>query len=255
VIRYEIYYINTKKGKNMNFFTKSKKTITFFPTNKNAEISIDPPSQAKDHLSEEYKRLPYKVNKTFLYLHPNLRNTNLTAKACIPVLDAFTAGYMVTLPCDITATTNAEYNHRMIWEVDWEVLGTHGNVQIGDIKVPYGFEMNPYKFETKWVIKTPPGYSVLITHPLNRFDLPFITMSAVVDSDTYNILPINLPFFLKYPIYSRASINSFISYSFLVVISALLSLDCTADHFQSLGLVPSGNVIDLSSKITVIGYQ
>jgi hypothetical protein len=174
-----------------------KKTITFFPTNKNAEVSIDPPSPAKDHLTEEYKRLPFKVNKTFLSLQPNLKGTNLTAKACIPVLDAFTAGYMVTLPCDITVTTSPEYNHRLFWEVDWEAIGSHSNLQIGDMGVPYGFEIDPYKFETKWVIKTPPGYSVLITHPLNRFDLPFITLSGVVDSDSYNILPVNLPFFLK----------------------------------------------------------
>ncbi len=181
----------------MNFFTKSKKTIKFSPTNKNAEISIDAPSPSKNHLSDEYKRLPYKINKTFLSLQPNLTNTNLSAKACVPILDAFTAGYMVTLPCDITATTNPEYNHRLIWEVDWNVITVHGSVQLGDMSVPYGFEIDPYKFETKWIIKTPPGYSVLITHPLNRFDLPFITMSAVVDSDTYNILPVNLPFFLK----------------------------------------------------------
>ncbi len=32
----------------------------------NAEVSIDPPSPAKNHLTEEYKRLPLKVNKTFL---------------------------------------------------------------------------------------------------------------------------------------------------------------------------------------------
>lgn len=180
----------------MGYFKKSK-TIEFFPVNQTAEISIDPPSPAKDHLTEEYKRLPYKINKTFLSLQPNLKNTNLTAKACIPMFDAFTTGYMVTLPCDITFTNNLEYNHRMFWEVDWTVITTHGSVQIGDMKYPYGYEMDPYKFETKWGIKTPPGYSILITHPLNRFDLPFITMSGVVDSDSYNILPVNLPFFLR----------------------------------------------------------
>jgi hypothetical protein len=62
---------------------------------------------------------------------------------------------------------------------------------------PIGYERNPYKFENKWVMETPPGYSCLITHPLNRFDLPFFTMSGIVDTDQYNFLPVNLPFFLK----------------------------------------------------------
>jgi hypothetical protein len=44
--------------------------------------------------------------------------------------------------------------------------------------------------------QTPPGYSSLITHPLNRHDLPFITLSGLVDTDM-TMARGNLPFFLK----------------------------------------------------------
>jgi hypothetical protein len=45
-------------------------------------------------------------------------------------------------------------------------------------------------------MKAPRGYSILITHPLNRFDLPFTTTSGIIDSDGW-VPPGNIPFFLQ----------------------------------------------------------
>ncbi len=41
------------------------------------------------------------------------------------------------------------------------------------------------KFHNLWTIEAPEGYSVLFTHPLNRFDLPFTTITGLVDCDRY----------------------------------------------------------------------
>jgi hypothetical protein len=49
------------------------------------------------------------------------------------------------------------------------------------------------KFNNFWTIKTPPGYSLLFTHPLNRIDLPFTTISGMVDTDTFPDNLINFP--------------------------------------------------------------
>jgi hypothetical protein len=116
-------------------------------------------------------------------------------KACIPVFDALTSGYMVTLPCDVIAVDSNEFGNRLIWSPDWSVASTHLAEQVGEL-VPAGYEKAPYKWHTEWQIKTPKGYSLLITHPLYSFETPFITMSAVVDTDTYDI-PLNLPFILR----------------------------------------------------------
>jgi hypothetical protein len=62
--------------------------------------------------------------------------------------------------------------------------------------LPEGYDRDALKWSVPWSIKTPPGYSLLFTHPLNRFDLPFYTMSGIVDTDTYEI-PVNLPFVIK----------------------------------------------------------
>lgn len=173
------------------------KIIEFLPFTEMADCIMDPPTPAKTHIPEEYKRLPYKIDKTYLHKHPNWKNSNLTVKACVPVLDAFMSGYIITSLCDLVVSKNTDYEHRIYWDVDWIPVKTHSQSQYGDMSYPAGYEPDPFKFETQWIIKTPPGYSVLITHPLNRFDLPFITMSGVVDSDSYGMLPVNLPFFLK----------------------------------------------------------
>ena len=39
----------------------------------------------------------------------------------------------------------------------------------------------------------PPGYSLLITHPVNRHDLPFTTLTGLVDTDRYKDNFINFP--------------------------------------------------------------
>src|SRR5690606_739326 len=41
------------------------------------------------------------------------------------------------------------------------------------------------KFISFWTIEAPPGYSLLFTHPFNRPDLPFVTLTGLVDCDRY----------------------------------------------------------------------
>ena len=49
------------------------------------------------------------------------------------------------------------------------------------------------KFNNFWTIETPPGYSLLVTHPVNRYDLPFTTLTGLVDTDLYKDDFINFP--------------------------------------------------------------
>ena len=42
------------------------------------------------------------------------------------------------------------------------------------------------KFHNLWTIEAPQGYSLLFTHPANRFDLPFTTLTGLVDCDLYH---------------------------------------------------------------------
>ena len=49
------------------------------------------------------------------------------------------------------------------------------------------------KFNNFWTIEAPPGYSLLFTHPVNRTDLPFTTLTGLVDCDTFHDTPPNFP--------------------------------------------------------------
>jgi hypothetical protein len=49
------------------------------------------------------------------------------------------------------------------------------------------------KFINFWTIELPPGYSLFITHPVNRQDLPFQTLTGLVDADRYKENFIHFP--------------------------------------------------------------
>ena len=49
------------------------------------------------------------------------------------------------------------------------------------------------KFNNFWTIEAPPGYSLLFTHPINRSDLPFTTLTGLVDCDTFHRSPVHFP--------------------------------------------------------------
>lgn len=114
-----------------------------------------------------------------------------TVKACSPFRDALCAGYMIRLPQAIRVMTEG---HRVTftWRTPKQgfTIETHAPGQVKGSAWP-----NPsvFKFTVPWAVKLPEGYSALFTHPLNRYDLPFLTCSGVVDSDNYNS-PVNLPF-------------------------------------------------------------
>lgn len=177
------------------------KKITFIPDSLRAEELFDPPAPASKKVPEWYKTL----NK---YVFPDVKfsrypgpesgpdDTNLTAKACKPLLDTFTTGYIITLPTDVAVVDPNIYGARMMWDSNTNMIDTHAKPQLGNLNVPPEFEEGPYKWNFHWAIRAPKGYSLLYTHPLNRPDLPFQTFSGIVDSDEYPV-PVNLPFLMK----------------------------------------------------------
>src|SRR5262249_47575076 len=49
------------------------------------------------------------------------------------------------------------------------------------------------KFINFWTVELPPGYSLFVTHPVNRQDLPFHTLTGLVDADRYKDNFIHFP--------------------------------------------------------------
>jgi hypothetical protein len=174
------------------------KKIKFIAKDRLTEEIIDPPKPAQKNLPDWYKKLPiYTDNNIKFHLNYFLQN-NLTSKNCIPVFDSISAGYILEFPCDVhfvDKDSNIK-NHTVLWDVDWEVISSHSEDQVGDIGIPDNFDKNAWKLRGNWRIQTPKGYSILYTHPFYRYDLPFISATGIVDSDIYDT-EMNIPFFLK----------------------------------------------------------
>lgn len=175
--------------------------IKFIPTMDNNNGNLLEPIPA-------IKSLPhwYKAKKTF-YDNPEFyssekfeaspnRNKNVTIKWCNPFGDALGSGYFILLENDVQVTQSNGTPEFVWFRGGDNFIGKHDKEQISPELIPKGYSQEPWKFINFWGIKTPPGYSTLFTHPMNRTELPFLTLSGVVDTDDYNF-PVNFPFIIK----------------------------------------------------------
>jgi hypothetical protein len=120
-----------------------------------------------------------------------------TVKRCPPFLDAMTAGFLIPLFCDVRVKDGA-----FSWDADLPAggsvayarspLGFHDPAQVAGTPL-HDADQFVVKFHNLWTIETPPGYALLITHPANRFDLPFRTLTGLVDCDRYHDVWIHFP--------------------------------------------------------------
>lgn len=152
---------------------------------------------AEDFIPEWYRNSPPKIkNANTELMINNPMNLTSTYKKCTPFLDALSSGYIVALSADIEVVIDDNEVPRIIWRTGRNIVASH-DVQQWD-GLPYPSDCFPFVFiwNNQFSINTPAGYSLLFTQPLNRFDLPFESISGIVDADLYN-LAIGFPFFIK----------------------------------------------------------
>jgi hypothetical protein len=121
--------------------------------------------------------------------NPLIGAQDQTVKRCPPFIDAMTAGFLIPLPCDVKVE-----NGTLSWDMDLPVssanaytrspLSLHHESQIAGTPFHEAGRM-AVKFHNYWTIEAPEGYSILFTHPVNRQDLPFTTLTGMVDCDRY----------------------------------------------------------------------
>lgn len=171
------------------------KKVLFLASLKNVEWFGKTWRPASELIPEWYKKKsPYTENENSFGLKEY--GPNLTVKRCIPFLDAMSHGYVIELQEDISISTLSASTPPMArWRSGNSVVTSHVESQTSGMPIPSGMSKFILKWENNWVIKTPPGYSTFFAHPVNRFDLPFITISGVVDTDKYP-LPVTFPFFI-----------------------------------------------------------
>jgi hypothetical protein len=173
------------------------KKIEFICSDIEIDKIVDPPKPSKFFIPEWYKKSSSYVTDDNSPIHYDGK-VNHTFKKCIPILDSMTSGYMFGLPSDVYALNPEKYSKiRLSWGgFPIEIISSkHAPEQLKKYPTTGNFQ-ELFRWKFWWQIKTPPGYSCLFLHPLHRNDLPFITMSGIVDTDTYNA-PIEFPFFLN----------------------------------------------------------
>ena len=174
-------------------------------------FNIPSPIPASDLIPEWWKQGEAFISKTDLSLNVLDKEDRAAGmKSCIPFLDGITSGYLLLTWADIEITENhnevvkwqyVEKNENGMWKetesnINWDMVGERTGAIGHSMPRPAGYAINHLTWNSKWGIKVPKGWSVLITHPLSRFELPFITSSAIMDSDRFSSHG-SIPFFIK----------------------------------------------------------
>jgi hypothetical protein len=122
----------------------------------------------------------------------------------MPFLDSLTSGYTQELVCDVEIINHGENSETgddflsYKWAGQFKPLSTRAEDTRSRNVFPEfrGYHQAEFHWNSFWEPKTPSGYSTLYSHPANRFDLPFITMSGIIDTDSWPITG-PVPFLIK----------------------------------------------------------
>jgi hypothetical protein len=102
-------------------------------------------------------------------------------KYCNTFLDSFTTGYYIPLVADI-AVKQTDNGPIISWsDPQLQIVSERNRADNPTLPTPIGCSSNHFVWQTQHVFEIPKGYSALLTHPLNRHDLPFVTLSGIVD--------------------------------------------------------------------------
>lgn len=119
-----------------------------------------------------------------------------TWKACPAMYDVLTTGYVYKTPCDIEFYLNEK------GVIAAKVLDPkysdfiQNRDKMPQFEGPLGYHDTHFAWYPDWAVEVPEGYSVLYSQPYDRYDLPFLTTSGIIDNDKVK-LPGTMPFFIS----------------------------------------------------------
>jgi hypothetical protein len=118
-----------------------------------------------------------------------------TWKACPAIYDVMGTGYVYKTPCDIEFYLDNFGNiaAKILDEKYKDFLQVRS--EMPQFVSPMGYHKNHFAWWADWAVELPKGYSALYSQPFNRFDLPFLTTSGIIDNDKVH-LPGTMPFFI-----------------------------------------------------------
>jgi len=168
------------------------RVIEFISTSKEKDYE-EGPRPSSTFIPDWFKNLKVpKLGESVVGQEGKIQNLNV--KSCLPFLDGLSAGYMISTPVEILVR-ETDGNMDLRYAGKEEIVGRRDSKSIPRSNEYWDVD---FVWKVNWLPRTPEGYSVLITHPFNRYDLPFTTLSGIIDSDNlYHGKNVNLPFLLK----------------------------------------------------------
>ena len=161
------------------------------------------PVPARDCLPEWYANMS-KAKDTYSFDENALKSI----RACVPVEDFLTAGYILRATYEVRVSEKIENfvpkmnimtastvrNDLNDPNKTDDMQGLHSNNAVGiyaesmcpmrsNAKKHLG---NYFRFDSEWTVQTPPGYSCLVVQPYYLFQNEFSIMPAIIDTDKFN---------------------------------------------------------------------
>lgn len=154
---------------------------------------INPPLPSKGYIPDWHKNTQrfYNTDKE------NIIDHGKTFKVCMPFTDSMISGYIFELWQDLYVVDDENFPIINWKDEKTPVFSLRDSKQSGQMILPHGYWDIHYALLHPLYIQTPPGYSILVTQPFNRFDLPFMALTGIVDSDKEPFFPGNYSMFLK----------------------------------------------------------
>lgn len=171
--------------------------IKFIPATEKVEKLVPPPEPAGKLIPEWYKKIPaFNSGKEATYNY-GTGEVDVTLKMCVPFADTLRLGYIQKswVEMRIDASYEGEFDFTFPTQPFPFELRTKTDLPEESFE---GFHPLELVWKSQWAPKLPKGYSYLLTHPFNRDDLPFRTLTGVVDGDRFwHQQEGNVPFLLK----------------------------------------------------------
>lgn len=168
------------KPKELKFAKEVQFFDGFFPIKKHI------PQWYKDAEAFGYKNIQFDENQK---VKANFKN-------CMPFFDSLNVGYCLETQFDILVS--GPRNEKYLYWTDGsiKIVITRSPDQNPTFPVPVGYSNQHFAWNFLYNMQLPEGHSAIISHPFNRFDLPFVTLTGIVDADS----PMSdgfIPFFIK----------------------------------------------------------
>jgi hypothetical protein len=162
--------------------------ISFYPFSDKTSLFAPPPVPATKMVPDWYKKQPGTIDEEKFIKQGT---SSSTIKRCMPIFDYMTAGYIITIPCDIYVdATNPE---KIEWSVPQsmksfgvDMIASHAREQYDHYPIDKDkYHKDLFRIMPFWSVKTPEGYSTLFSHPHHKDPVPFLAIGGLIDTDKF----------------------------------------------------------------------